>query len=126
MSKTRNNHFVPEWYQKGFMQEGSNQLCHLKQRVIEQPGGTLKSVSSKKWQTAAQRFYQKDLYSTFFGEVVNDEIEQKLFGLIDDNGSKAVRAFLTDDQSEWHYAFQDLFIYLDAQKLRTPKETLIN
>ncbi|WP_421860793.1 DUF4238 domain-containing protein [Marinobacter salarius] len=121
MSKTRNNHFVPEWYQKGFMEEGSNQLCHLKQRVIERPDGTLKRLSSKKWQTAAQRFYQKDLYSTFFGEVVNDEIEQKLFGLIDDNGSKAVRAFLTDDQSEWHYAFQDLFIYLDAQKLRTPK-----
>lgn len=28
---------------------------------------------------------------------------------------------MTDDQSQWHHNFQNLFIYLDAQKLRTPK-----
>ena len=55
------------------------------------------------------------------GEEVNDDIEQKLFGPIDGNGSKAVRAFLTDDQAQWHHSFQDFFTYLDAQKLRTPK-----
>jgi uncharacterized protein YchJ len=121
MNKTRDNHFVPEWYQKGFMDERSNQLCHLKHRDIELPDGSIKKAASKKWQTAAQRFYERDLYSTFFGGDVNDEIEQRLFGPIDDDGSKAIRAFLTDDQSQWHHWFQDLFIYLDSQKLRTPK-----
>lgn len=121
MTKTRDNHFVPQWYQKGFMDEGGEQLCHLKRRNIELPDGSNKTVFSKKWQTPAQRFYAKDLYSTFFGEEVNDEIEQKLFGPIDDNGSKAIRAFLTNDQSLWHHSFEDLFVYLDAQKLRTPK-----
>lgn len=75
----------------------------------------------QKWHTPAQRFYGEHLYSTFFGEEVNDDIERKLFGPIDDNGSKAVRAFLTDTQTEWHHNFEDFFTYLDAQKLRTPK-----
>jgi uncharacterized protein YchJ len=75
----------------------------------------------QKWHTPAQRFYGEHLYSTFFGEEVNDEIERKLFGPIDDNGSRAVRAFLTDDQAQWHNNFEDFFTYLDAQKLRTPK-----
>lgn len=121
MNRTRDNHFVPQWYQKGFMDEGCEKLCHLKRLDIPLPDGSTKTVYSQKWQTAAQRFYEKDLYSTFFGEEVNDEIERKLFGPIDDNGSKAIRAFLTNDQSQWHHYFQDFFVYLDAQKLRTPK-----
>ena len=97
--------------------ERENQLCHLTRREIDLKNGEFKTVYSKKWHTSAQRFYERDLYSTFFGAEVNDEIEQKLFGPIDDNGSKAVRAFITDDQSQWHHNFQDLFTYLDAQKL---------
>ncbi len=112
---------MPQWHQKGFMDERENQLCHLTRREIDLKNGEFKTVYSKKWHTSAQRFYERDLYSTFFGAEVNDEIEQKLFGPIDDNGSKAVRAFITDDQSQWHHNFQDLFTYLDAQKLRTPK-----
>lgn len=103
------------------MDERENQLCHLTRREIDLKNGEFKTVYSKKWHTSAQRFYERDLYSTFFGAEVNDEIEQNLFGPIDDNGSKAVRAFITDDQSQWHHNFQDLFTYLDAQKLRTPK-----
>ncbi|MFP1814684.1 DUF4238 domain-containing protein [Lonsdalea quercina] len=121
MTKTRDNHYVPQWYQTGFVDERDNQLCHLTRRKIDLPNGELKIVHSKKWYTSAQRFYEIDLYSTFFGTEVNDEIEQRLFGPIDDNGSKSVRAYLTDDQSQWHHNFEDLFTYLDAQKLRTPK-----
>ncbi|MGN4048000.1 DUF4238 domain-containing protein [Pseudomonas sp. SM4] len=121
MNKTRDNHYVAQWYQKGFLHARDNQLCFLKRRDIDLKNGEAKTVYSKKWHTSAQEFYKVDLYSTFFGADVNDDIEQKLFGPIDDNGSKAVRAFLTDDQSQWHHNFQNLFIYLDAQKLRTPK-----
>lgn len=112
---------MPQWHQKGFMAERDNQLCHLTRREISLPDGELKIFNAKKWHTPAQRFYEVDLYSIFFGTEVNDEIEQKLFGPIDDNGSKSIRAFLTDDQSQWHHNFEDLFTYLDAQKLRTPK-----
>lgn len=121
MTKTKNNHYVPQWYQKGFAAGQVSQLCHLSYQKINLPNGELKTNLSKKWYTPAQRFYEEHLYSTFLGAEINDEIEKKLFGPIDDNGSKAVRAFLTDDQSQWHYNFQDFFTYLDAQKLRTPK-----
>ncbi|ROO49054.1 SEC-C motif-containing protein [Vibrio crassostreae] len=103
------------------MSERDDHICHLTRREFPLPNGELKVKTFKKWHTPAQRFYGEHLYSTFFGEEVNDDIEQKLFGPIDDNGSKAVRAFLTDDQTEWHHNFEDFFTYLDAQKLRTPK-----
>jgi hypothetical protein len=121
MTKTRKNHYVPEWHQKGFIDKEENKLCYLTRQNINLPNGETKSIYSKKWYTPAQRFYGVDLYSTFFGTEVNDEVEQKLFGPIDDNGSIAVRGFLINDQSEWHKNFQNFFTYLDAQKLRTPK-----
>ena len=121
MSKTRDNHYVPQWHQKGFIEGGKNKLNHLKRKTIDLPDGTVKTLHSEKTYTPAQCFYKTDLYTTFFGSNINDEIERKLFGNIDDSGSKAVKAFLGDDQSEWHNNFQNFFIYLDAQKLRTPK-----
>jgi hypothetical protein len=42
----------------------------------------------------SRAFFQHDLYSTFFGTSVNDEIERHLFGDIDGRSSMAVRAFL--------------------------------
>jgi uncharacterized protein YchJ len=121
MNQTRNNHFVPQWHQNGFVDECDNKLRHLKRREIKLKDGSTKIVYSKNWFTSAQCFYEKDLYSTFFGSMVNDDIEKKLFGPIDDNGADSVKAFLTDDQAQWHHNFQDFFTYLDAQKLRTPK-----
>ena len=121
MSQTRNNHYVPQWYQSGFLDERENQLRHLKRRDIQLKDGSIKIVFGKNWFTSAQCFYEKDLYSTFFGSFVNDDIEQKLFGPIDDSGADAIKAFLTDDQAQWQHNFQNFFTYLDAQKLRTPK-----
>lgn len=65
VTKTRDNHYVPQWYQKGFMEERDNQLCHLTYRKVVLKNGDIKNISSKKWQTATQRFYEIDLYSTF-------------------------------------------------------------
>lgn len=112
---------MPQWYQNGFADERENELRHLKRREIKLKDGSTKIVYGKNWYTSAQCFYVIDLYSTFFGTIVNDDIEKKLFGPIDDNGADSVRAFLTDDQAQWHHNFQDFFTYLDAQKLRTPK-----
>lgn len=120
MTRTKDNHYVPQWHQKGFMDERENELRHLKRKVIDIPSGT-KTVYSKKWYTPTQCFYQTDLYTTFLGSEFSDEIERHLFGYIDGNGCDAVRAFLTDDQSQWHEHFQGIFLYLDAQKLRTLK-----
>ena len=121
MTITRDNHYVPQWYQKGFTVERANELCHLLQKKITLPNERIKDISSTKWYTSAQCFYKTDLYTTDFGSYINDDIEKKLFGDIDSTGALAVKAYLTNDQAEWHNNFQNLFFYLDAQKLRTPK-----
>jgi Protein of unknown function (DUF4238) len=69
----------------------------------------------------SRAFRQRDLYSTFFGTSVNDEIERRLFGDIDARGTKAIKAFAGPDVSEWHRHFQTLFEFIDIQKIRTPK-----
>jgi len=53
--------------------------------------------------------------------LVNDEIEKRLFGAIDTDGAPAIKAFIGDDVSAWHRHFQELFRFIDVQKLRTPK-----
>lgn len=123
MSKTRDNHFVPQWYQEGFFQAGHSKYRYLdlSPKTTTLPNG--KSFTAKHRFTSAtsQCFYQTDLYTTFFGSSINDEIERKLFGGIDDWGSKAVRAYISEDGSLQHKHFRDLFEYIDAQKFRTPK-----
>ena len=66
-------------------------------------------------------FVEEDLYTTRFGQTLNDEVERFLFGRIDTTGALAVRAFVGNDPQAIHEHFQSLFEYLDAQKLRTPK-----
>jgi hypothetical protein len=124
MSVTRNNHYVPQWYQEGFFEPGRSSLAYVDMtpdrkvlpdgRVITQRGAWDETPTS-------MAFRQKDLYSTFFGTSVNDEIERRLFGDVDGRGSKAVRAFICTDMSEWHQHFQTFFEFLDIQKIRTPK-----
>jgi hypothetical protein len=124
MSVTRNNHYVPQWYQEGFFEPGRSSLAYVDmtpdRRVL--PDGRV-IVQNSAWDdtSTSRAFRQKDLYSTFFGTSVNDEIERRLFGDIDGRGSKAVRAFIGTDEREWHQHFQTFFEFLDIQKIRTPK-----
>jgi hypothetical protein len=123
MSKTRNNHYVPQWYQEGFFEPGKNTLAYLDlapKRETLADGRMIKHRDLFDAPTS-RAFHQYDLYSTFFGTSVNDEIERFLFGDIDGRGSQAIRAYAATDVSEWHHHFQTLFEYIDIQKLRTPK-----
>lgn len=124
MAITRNNHYVPQWYQEGFFEPGRSSIAYIDmtpERKVLSDGRVI--VPNSAWDdTATSRaFRQKDLYSTFFGTSVNDEIERRLFGDIDGRGSKAVRAFIGTDVREWHQHFQAFFEFLDIQKIRTPK-----
>ncbi len=123
MSKTRNNHYVPQWYQQGFFEPGRNTLAYLDlqppQKVLDD--GRVITERAIFDAPTSRCFRQMDLYSTFFGTSVNDEIERRLFGDIDAKGSRAIRAFVGLDVGEWHRQFQTLFEYIDIQKIRTPK-----
>ncbi|TWB15525.1 SEC-C motif-containing protein [Nitrospirillum amazonense] len=120
---TRDNHYVPQWYQRGFLALGETQLHYLDmspdQKVLAD--GRIITMNNLNRRAPKGCFYAFDLYSTHFGQIVNDEVEKFLFGPIDDKGSQAIRAFVSGDPSEVHPAFQDFFEYVDAQKLRTPK-----
>lgn len=122
-NKTRNNHYVPQWYQKGFLADPKNKLFYLDLTpgTITLPDDRVITMKSLTQRARSSCFYQTDLYTTFFGSYINDEIETKLFGKIDDSGSRAIRAFIGEDMALWHTHFQDFFSYIDSQKLRTPK-----
>lgn len=123
MSKTRDNHYVPQWYQRGFLLGHSNKLYYLDLAPDSKQlsDGRVITMNDRSLRSTSQCFYQTDLYTTFFGEYINDEIERRLFGKIDDIGVKAVRAFIGEDISGWHHHFSNFFSYMDSQKIRTPK-----
>lgn len=121
---TRVNHYVPQWYQSGFLAPEASKFVvldkHPETRTLDDGRIVPTQSPIQNWGTK-RCFFERDLYTTFFGEDVNDEIERLLFGPIDTKGAAAVAAFLRGDPTEMHQTFQDFFSYLDAQKLRTPK-----
>lgn len=122
MQKSRRNHYVPKWYQEGFFEPGNNTLAYLDLKPNQTlPDGRVVSRRALFDAPTSRAFVEQDLYSTFFGLSVNDEIERKLFGDIDTRGSMAVRAFVGSDVNEWIRRFEDFYEFIDTQKIRTPK-----
>lgn len=123
MGKSRDNHYVAQWYQKGFFEPGANQLAYLDLTPdrVPLPDGQFITKRTRFHSPTSRCFLQTDLYSTFFGAAVNDEIERMLFGEIDRKGALAIRVFQGDDVCAWMQHFETLFEFLDIQKLRTPK-----
>lgn len=121
--QTRNNHYVPQWYQRGFLAPGQSRLFHLNldpDRKTLPDGRQVPRTALHEW-GSKNCFVEYDLYTTHFGPIVNDEVERYLFGVIDDLGAKAVRAFALGNHADVHESFQDFFEHMAAQKLRTPK-----
>lgn len=123
MAITRDNHFVPQWHQRSFLEPGRSTLAYLDLLPPTRVLACGRVIAARSLFDAPTKrcFFQTDLYSTFFGTEVNDEIERKLFGDIDTRGSQAVRAFAGTNIAAWHKHFGAFFEYIDIQKLRTPK-----
>jgi hypothetical protein len=55
MSKTRNNHYVPQWYQEGFFEPGENTLAYLdltpKQETLADGAEIVRKVMPEKLRT---------------------------------------------------------------------------
>ncbi|MES2579414.1 MAG: DUF4238 domain-containing protein [Pseudomonadota bacterium] len=120
--KSRNNHYIPEWYQRRFLTEGQQKLVYLNLFPEEKlpDGRTIRYREISNFYPS-QCFCEMDLYTTQFGNDINDEIEQYLMGSLDTNGATAVEAITNGDERDIHEAFEPFFEYLDAQKLRTIK-----
>ncbi|HHF7374015.1 TPA: DUF4238 domain-containing protein [Legionella bozemanae] len=89
------------------------------QKVL--PDGKIISMKNTHYFSPQQCFYEYDLYTTFFGSCINDDIERLLFGEIDRIGAPAVRAYTINDCHGWHKNFKNFFKFIDALKTRTPK-----
>lgn len=119
---SRKNHYVPKWYQRRFFSKNSNKLFYLSLAPrVQKPDGRIIRYREVSELPPSMCFYEQDLYTTQFGEILNDEIERFLMGTIDTEGADAVRAISDGDPNAVHNALQPFFEYLDAQKLRTPK-----
>jgi hypothetical protein len=117
---TRRNHYVPVWYQKGFVSADPPRLYYLDLDPQAAELGRDGPPAIKK-SAPKQCFWSHDLYTTLLFGAPNDEIERFLFGAIDNDGALAVRAVADGDPRAVHDSFQDFFSYIDVQKIRTPK-----
>jgi hypothetical protein len=122
-SITRQNHYVPIWYQKGFIPGPRQTLIYLDLDPRRHTLADGRVIVERKLTPRAPKscFWAEDLYTTRFGDTINDEVERFLFGAIDNEGAQAVRAFAANDLGTMHRIFQRFFEYMNAQKLRTPK-----
>lgn len=122
----RNNHYVPQWYQKRFLPPSQvNQEIYyldLKPEAFVDPRG-IKHLKQAQRRLAFKRcFCEDDLYTTTFGTTKSTEIEQKFFGEIDHKGSKAVEYFTNfKHPSVEPEQFHNMILFMSTQKLRTPK-----
>ena len=96
--KRRKQHYVPIWYQKGFLPDGQTSLYYLNLWPFKElpDGRQVKLKEIYKWGPGSC-FYEKDLYTTKFFGIRNEEIEEFLFGKIDNDGSKATHALVVQD-----------------------------
>ncbi len=125
-NKYRHNHYVPEWYQKRFIDPAEkDQVLHY----LDLKPATFTGARGIRYQRNERRrigpkycFTEDDLYTTTFGQEISTEIEQYFFGQMDSNGRKAVKYF-TDFMHPSHCGdhLNNLLLYMSTQKLRTPK-----
>ncbi len=92
---SRQNHYVPKWYQKGFILGSRGTLYRLDLDASSRQLPNGRKVVGRDVQLRSPKtcFVQKDLYTTRIGRLINDEVERYLFGPIDATGALAVRAF---------------------------------
>lgn len=120
---TSRNHYVPIWYQKRFITGGKSSYYYLNlgPRKKRLEGGKIVELNSLFNWGPKKCFWDKDLYTTRFLGIPNDEIERHLFGAIDTRGAKAIDALVTEDYQKLSKFYTSVFEYIDAQKIRTPK-----
>lgn len=118
------NHYVPQWYQRRFLEpnRGGDRLFYLDLHpdpIAGRPGLTRKAMRRL---GPISCFKQDHLYTTILGGEASDELERRFFGAIDTNGCSAVSFFHDYALKEGaHEAFQGLLEFMCAQLLRTPK-----
>lgn len=125
-SEYKNNHYVPQWYQKLFIPNDCEvkSLFYLSLKpsyLIDKRGVSHRLPDMHHW-GPKKCFCEDDLYVMMFGTERKTKLESQFFGMIDSWGRKAVEYFSNfNHQSADDVEYRNLLAYMGAQKLRTPK-----
>lgn len=123
-SSHRNNHYVPQWYQRRFLSGGSQQLHYLtlQPQYVMDDTGRRRQLPERRRRSVRDCFVERDLYSLQFGSFVSTRIEREFFGDVDRNGAAAVNWWSRFDRTSFdRTAVAGLLDFMSSQKLRTPK-----
>lgn len=125
MTDYRNNHYVPVWFQDRFIPntwpERKFYYLDLRPDKVVSNRHTFTRNAVKRWGPRSC-FFQKDLYTSRFGDLISTEIEKMFFGSIDESSIPAVEYFANFSHPSAHGEnFQKFLLYLSLQKLRTPR-----
>lgn len=117
------HHYVPEWYQKRFLAAGQTTLkiLNLNPPRFHRPDGYFANGRQILDKGPSAFFFEKDLYTTRLFGKPNDDIERMLFGAIDRKGKRAIDAYLNQDWNTIHHTYVQMYEFMDALRLRTPK-----
>src|ERR1700722_488825 len=118
------HHYVPQWYQKRFLQVGQTQFHYLDLHPDTLVTGKASYTRRALLRWGPSRcFFKDDLYSLKLGNWTSDQIERTFFGDIDRNGRDAVKVFgdYNGYSDRVYEVFRALPAYMDAQRIRTPK-----
>jgi hypothetical protein len=121
-----NHHYVPQWYQKRFLEPSAKEnVLHylsLKPKMTVDAGGKKHELPARRRRPIRKCFVEEDLYTLRLGGTSSTEIEQLLFGDIDDRGKSALDYWGTFAHPSFdEAALRALLLYMSTQKLRTPK-----
>lgn len=121
------HHYVPQWYQRGFLNEGQTafKILDLHPDIYRDKTGRVRGHSRAILDKGPDAwFFESDLYTTrVFGEP-NDDIERLLFGPLDDRGKIAITSYRDQDWETVSKTYNSVFEFMDALCLRTPKGML--
>ncbi|MDP3166776.1 MAG: DUF4238 domain-containing protein [Hydrogenophaga sp.] len=125
MSKlSHRHHYVPIWYQRGFLAPGQTafKILDLHPEEFRDETGKVRGKGRSILQKGPDaHFWQPDLYTIRWLGRIDDVIERQLFGAIDAQGKKAIEAWLAEDWNTVHETYLHVYEFMDALRLRTPK-----
>jgi len=118
------HHYVPQWYQRRFLQPGQTKFRYLDLHPDTVIKGKVRYQRRAMLHWGPARcFYKDDLYTLKLRNWTTDQIEKRFFGEIDNRGHKAVELFGNYNGycEGVGQAFRHLTPYMDAQRFRTPR-----
>jgi len=122
--QARVHHYVPQWYQKGFLGSGQSRFHYLDLHPETVGAGAHRHRRRHllRW-GPAQCFCADELYTVKFGDWLSDEIEKRFFGAIDNLGQASVRSLASFEglSRSSGKGLDYLPAYMDAQRMRTPR-----